>query len=54
MLSKKWAQSGIEPSLKEMMKDPIIELIMARDNLKTDDVWQVVQNAKQQIEQRAA
>ncbi|SCA54795.1 conserved hypothetical protein [Candidatus Terasakiella magnetica] len=54
MTHNKWAQSGIEPCLEDMMKDPIVELIMARDNLKKDDVWKVVHSAKQQIEQRAA
>jgi len=51
MLSKKWMRSGEEPRLKDMLNDPIVELIMARDNLNANDIWQVVNQAKAQINQ---
>lgn len=51
MLSKKWMRSGEEPRLKDMLNDPIVELVMARDNLNANDVWQVVNQAKAQINQ---
>lgn len=54
MLSNKWAQAGQEPSLKEMMADPIVAMVMARDNLQADDVWKVVEKAKERIEKNAA
>jgi len=50
MLSKKWMRSGEEPRLRDMLNDPIVELVMARDNLKANDVWKVVNKAKAQID----
>jgi len=54
MLSKKWTHSGEEPRLKDMLNDPIVEMIMARDNLQPNDIWQVVNKAREQMQQSAA
>ncbi len=54
MLSTKWSQRGEEPKLNELMSDPMVELIMARDNLEVNDVWKVVEKAKEQIDKKAA
>lgn len=54
MLTTKWAQAGEEPKLQDLMADPMVALIMARDNLKADDVWKVVEEAKQHFEKKAA
>jgi len=54
MLANKWAQSGEEPLLKDVMSDPIVGLIMARDNLEEDDVWKVLEKAKLHVAQKAA
>ncbi len=54
MLSKNWTEGGEEPSLNEVMSDPIVELVMARDNLKHDDVWKVVEEAREGLEKTAA
>ena len=43
---KNWAQAGIEPRLDEIMNDPIVHLVMARDNLNVDDVWQMVNTVR--------
>jgi len=52
--TKKWTHAGEEPRLDEVMNDPIVHLVMARDNLKIDDVWQVVKNAQKTDRQCAA
>jgi len=54
MLSKKWTQHGEEPTLQDVMADPIVKMVMERDNLKENDVWQIVNKAKEQIEHTAA
>lgn len=54
MTMTKWSQRGEEPNLEELLNDPIVELVMARDNLKADDVIQVVQKAKQHFDKKAA
>lgn len=54
MVSNKWASHGEEPLLKDLMEDPIVALIMKRDNLKADDVWNVVNRAKIQFDRKAA
>ena len=53
MLTKKWSVRGEEPLLDDLMKDPIIKLVMKRDNLAAQDVWNVVTNAKQHIVKKA-
>ncbi|NVJ92607.1 MAG: hypothetical protein HWE34_13170 [Methylocystaceae bacterium] len=54
MSPSKWAEFGEEPKLKDIMSDPIVALIMARDNLKANDVWEVVNKAKESFEKKAA
>lgn len=53
MVLKKWSIRGEEPLLDELMQDPIIELVMKRDNLAVQDVWKVVINAKRHIDKKA-
>lgn len=54
MLTTNWSQPGEEPKLQDLMTDPMVELIMARDNLQADDVWKVVEEAKQHFDKKAA
>ena len=54
MTMAKWSQRGEEPDLKDLLNDPIVELVMARDNLKGDDVLQVVEKARQHLDKKAA
>jgi|GEM_PF-1949010 len=53
MVLNKWSVRGEEPLLDELMQDPIIELVMKRDNLAVQDVWKVVINAKRYIDKKA-
>jgi hypothetical protein len=51
---RKWEQAGIEPSIQELMADPIFELILKRDRLVIDDVWFAVEAARHGLEIRTA
>lgn len=39
---RRWAGTGIEPSLQEIMSDPIVHLVMRRDRLVPADLWRVI------------
>jgi hypothetical protein len=41
-----WKFAGREPSLGEMMNDPLVHLVMARDNLSAHAVGQEMAQAK--------
>ena len=39
----RYAVSGVEPSLREVLDDPIVRLVMARDNVSREDVERVIE-----------
>ena len=41
-----------EPSLSEVMADPIVHLVMRRDGLVADQVWPVVREAQSRLGSR--
>ena len=45
---------NLEPSLEELLNDPIAALIMARDRITPDIVWSQVREAKQKLRCREA
>jgi len=47
-----WSESGTEPELAEMMTDPLVQLVMARDGLTHDDLWNAVLVARARLGQR--
>ncbi len=46
--SKSWLQG--EPSIREVMSDPIVHLVMRRDGLTPEDVWPVILAASEQLQ----
>jgi len=38
----RFIRGGIEPSLAEVLSDPIVRLVTRRDGLSPDDLWRVV------------
>ncbi len=44
-----WSKAGIEPTLAEVMNDPIVHLVMRRDSLTSDEVWSVVNAARRRL-----
>ena len=49
-----WADAGVELSLDEMLADPIVRLLMARDGVSEHDVRRVMSEAAQRRRLRAA
>jgi len=43
-----------EPSLPEMIDDPIVALLMQRDGITTGQLWSVLNGARRALERRAA
>lgn len=43
---------NVEPSVEELLADPIAHLLMARDGLQTADVLAVVDQARIKLRQR--
>ena len=44
-----WKYAGREPSLGEMLNDPIVHLVMARDNLTAHLVGQEMAQAQEML-----
>ncbi len=44
--------TGAEPSVLELMEDPIVHLIMRRDGLRPSDLWRVVEDARRSLGSR--
>jgi hypothetical protein len=38
-----------EPTLEELLNDPIAHLLMARDGLHPDHVWACIKNARERL-----
>jgi hypothetical protein len=49
-----WSSYGIEPDLTEVMADPLVHLVMRRDRIGQQDVWQAVAEARMRLSQRPA
>lgn len=43
-----------EPSLTEVMTDPLVHLVMRRDGLRSDQVWPVIRQAQSDLRCAAA
>lgn len=43
-----------EPHLQELLTDPIVHLVMRRDNLGPDDVWMAIDQARDALHGPAA
>ncbi|SIS96254.1 hypothetical protein [Insolitispirillum peregrinum] len=47
--SHKWAVAGVEPSVMDMLRDPLVQLVMARDAINADDVDAALARAQAQL-----
>ena len=45
-MTQDWLQPGFEPSIDEMMSDPLVQAIMRRDGLSVEQVRGVVERAR--------
>lgn len=45
MTTQRWRDGGIEPSLEELLSDPIMSILLDHDRLTRDDVWTAIRGA---------
>ena len=43
-----------EPTVEELLDDPIAHLLMARDRLQPEQIWAYVNNARRKLRSREA
>lgn len=41
-----WQRRRLEPSISEVMSDPIIQAVMRRDGIAMAELWQVIEAAR--------
>ncbi len=41
-----WTGLGVEPTLQQVMADPVIHLVMRSDGIIAEDVWAAVETAR--------
>ena len=44
-----WATAGSEPTLEEVMSDPLVALVMRRDRLTGENVWAAIRIARRRL-----
>jgi len=49
---RSWSGAGDEPSLAEVLADPIVHLVMARDRLTRSDLDAVIANGRRLLRSR--
>ncbi len=45
-----WSSDGVEPSLEDVMVDPLVHLVMQRDGLTVDAVWAALRTAQRRLQ----
>ncbi len=45
-----WPSDGTEPSLEDVMVDPLVHLVMQRDGLNVDAVWAALRQAQRRLQ----
>lgn len=48
-MPERWDQGGVEPSVAELLIDPICVLLRERDGVSEADVWRAVESAGQAL-----
>lgn len=48
-MPRKWIERGAEPSLRELMDDPLTEAVMRRDGLTAEQVWIAIREAQRKL-----
>lgn len=52
-MKHQWAQAGNEPSLAELLSDPITHQVLRRDRLTPEMVWSAICTARNALRRRA-
>jgi len=50
--AQSWSEAGDEPRLTDLLADPIVHLVMARDHLSRADVERAVAYGQRQLRSR--
>ncbi|QNT68160.1 hypothetical protein [Defluviicoccus vanus] len=45
----KWIERGSEPSLRELMDDPLTQAVMRRDGLTAEEIWMAIRDAQRKL-----
>ena len=55
-MKHRFDSAGLEPSLEELVADPVVRLVMRRDGLSEADIWGAIRCGRVRLgyEQRAA
>lgn len=53
-MPRKWKERGVEPSLRELMDDPLTWAVMRRDGLTAEQVWITIRDAQQKLRMQTA
>ncbi len=48
-MPRKWMERGAEPSLRELMDDPLTQAVMRRDGLTAEEVWIAIREAQKKL-----
>lgn len=48
-MTQDYREAGVEPSVEDLMRDPIVHLILRRDRITPADTWAVVTNARRRL-----
>ena len=49
---RSWSEAGEEPHLADVMSDPIVHLVMARDKLSWDDMERAIARGQRMLRSR--
>jgi hypothetical protein len=52
-MPRKWIERGVEPSLRELMDDPLTWAVMRRDGLTAEQVWVTLRDAQQKLQSQS-
>jgi hypothetical protein len=45
-MKRPYATAGVEPSVEEIISDPVMQFILRRDGLTTAEVWAAIDRAR--------
>ena len=46
---KRWLRPGVQPSLAEMLDDPVVRVVMQRDDVSRTQLEKLVRNVAQRV-----
>jgi hypothetical protein len=53
-MTQDYREAGVEPSVEDLMSDPIVHLILRRDRITPADTWTAVTDARRRLHRRRA